>query len=148
MFWVCCIVSKNRTETLASYIKNTKWLFKVRRSYIILKMAVVIVEDKVTAKDLEEASEEYGEYIKVVCDVETGALAIGGEWHADSEKALLGLGSKQGNLWGGGVDLANKNVECVALINIRPDVGNNSQEILDEKTREKFRNIVKEKFEF
>ncbi len=73
-------------------------------------------------------------------------MAIGGEWHADAEKILLGEGSKQENLWGGGIDIETKNIDLVALINLRPNMGRNSQEIIDEKIRKQFLKIVEDKF--
>lgn len=73
-------------------------------------------------------------------------MTVGGEWHADGEKVLLENGADKDNIWGGGIDLGTKNIETIALINLRPNLGNNSQEILDKYTREKFINIVKERF--
>jgi len=109
-------------------------------------MAVVFVREKVKPKDLKVASEEFESYIKVVVDVETGNTTIGGVWHADGEKVLLENGSRQKNIWGGGIDTNSGRVETVALINVRPNDGNDSQEILDAKVRDKFVSIVKEKF--
>lgn len=109
-------------------------------------MGVVKVGDKVTSQDLIIAREDYEEYIKVVVDIQTGAMAMGGEWHADGEKVLLESGSEQDNIWGGGVDMTTKKVETIAIINLRPRVGNDSQEILDPKTRERFVQFVEEKF--
>lgn len=110
-------------------------------------MAVVIVDDVVTAENLETAKEEYGEYVKIVVDIETEAMAIGGEWHADAEQMLLARGSKQDDLWGGGIDLSTKTIETSALINIRPRLGNPSQDILDERRRQRFIEVVKRKFQ-
>lgn len=109
-------------------------------------MAIVVVGEKVTKKDIQKASEEYGEYIKIVVDIKTEDMTIGGEWHADAEKKLAELGSKQDNIWGGGIDMKLKKIETIALINIRPKLGNDSQELLDKKIREEFTNIVKKKF--
>ena len=109
-------------------------------------MAVVLVGSKVTQEDIQIAGEEYGEYIKVVIDLEAGDMAIGGEWHADAEKVLVEKGSRQENIWGGGIDIKTKNIETIALINLRPKVDNNSQEILDNEKRNKFIEIVKNKF--
>jgi hypothetical protein len=108
-------------------------------------MSVVMIEDKVQPQDIQIAGEEYGEYIKIVIDVNQNIIAIGGEWHSDAEKILLERGSKQVNIWGGGIDIKTKNIETVALINLRPSI-NNSQEILDADTRNKFIEITKEKF--
>lgn len=99
-----------------------------------------------TKDELLVAAEDYdGLYVKVVVDVVTGAMAVGGEWHADGEKELLRLGSKQANLWGGGVRLANMQIDFNSLINTRPGL-NNSQEILDPKIRNRFEMLVKQKF--
>ena len=110
-------------------------------------MAVVIIRDQITKKDIKTASEEYGDYIKIVVDVETGAIAIGGEWHADAEKILLEQDSKQQNLWGGGINMQTKKLDYTALINIRPKDNNNSMEILDTEIKSSFDKIVKEKFD-
>lgn len=110
-------------------------------------MAVVFVNDKVTTDDLKIAQEEYGKYVKIVVDIKNNLMTIGGEWHADGEKVLLEHSADKDSVWGGGIDLDTKNIETIALINLRPNLDNNSQEILDKDTREKFVSIVKERFE-
>ncbi len=108
---------------------------------------VILVGDKVTPEQIKLAAEDYfGEYIKIVVDIESGAMTIGGEWHADGEKVLLANGSHQANLWGGGLRLTNNQIDFNSLINTRPNF-NNSQEILDQKIRETFERFVKIKFE-
>jgi hypothetical protein len=109
-------------------------------------MSVVLLKGIVNPTDLKKASEDYGDYIKVVVDVESGLVAIGGEWHADAEKVLIGEGSRSKNIWGGGIDIKTKNIETVALINLKSEFDNNSQEILDPKIRNRFISIVKEIF--
>lgn len=109
-------------------------------------MAVVIVNKKITSKDILLAQEEYGEYIKIVCDVKSLQMGIGGLWHADIEKELLSLGCEQNNLWGGGINIKTHEIDFTSLINIRPKIDNNSMEILNTKLREKFTQIVKAKF--
>jgi len=111
-------------------------------------MAVVKIEERVTKEDLKRAREEYGDFIKVVVDINKRVMVIGGEWHADAEKMLLDSGSQQENIWGGSVDLTTRMIDVIALINIRPRQGNDSQEILDLKVKEKFIQIVEEKFNF
>lgn len=111
-------------------------------------MAVVKIEERVTKEDLKRAREEYGDFIKVVVDINKRAMVIGGEWHADAEKMLLDSGNQQENIWGGSVDLSTRAIDVIALINIRSKHGNDSQEILDLKVKEKFIQIVKEKFNF
>lgn len=108
-------------------------------------MAVVFIKDKVSKKDIEKASEEYGDFIKVDIDIRTKMMTIGGEWHSDGEKVLLENGSQQENIWGGGVDLESGVITYTSMINIRPE-NNPSQSILDVKVREEFERILKQKF--
>lgn len=108
-------------------------------------MAVVIIEETVTPEQLVLVQEEYGEYIKVVVDIERNVLAAGGEWHADAEKVLLEQGSRQENLWGGGVNLPKRKVEFNSLINMRP-TQSNSQEVLDQSIRDKMEATIKRIF--
>ena len=108
-------------------------------------MAVVIVEEVITPEQFGLASENYPHYIKVVVDIERGILAAGGEWHADAEAVLLENGSKQVDLWGGGVDLITKDIEFTSLINTRPGVSN-SQEVLDMTIRRKMEEIIRRLF--
>jgi len=110
-------------------------------------VAVVFVKDKVTKEDLSAAREEYGKYVKIVIDINNNLMIIGGEWHADGEKVLLEQGADKNSIWGGGMDVDTNNIETIALINLRPGLGNNSQEILDKRVREKFISIVKERFD-
>jgi len=108
-------------------------------------MAVVIIEDKVTPEQLVLVQEEYGEYVKVVVDIERNILAAGGEWHADAEKVLLEQGSQQEDLWGGGVNLAKRKVDFVSLINMRP-VLSNSQEVMNQEIRDKMEIVMRRVF--
>ena len=109
-------------------------------------MAVVIIEEKITPEQVALASEEYGEYVKVVVDIEKGFLAAGGEWHADAERVLLERGSKQEFLWGGGINLVKKKIDFVSLINMRPKVSN-SQEVMAQAIRDMMEAVIRRTFE-
>jgi hypothetical protein len=108
-------------------------------------MSVVYLKNKATQSDILKAQEEYGKYIKIVVDVKNNLVAIGGEWHADGEKVLLEMGADKDSIWGGGIDIDTKNIETIALINLRPKLKNNSQEILDDDIRKQYVNIVKDR---
>lgn len=109
-------------------------------------MSAILIKDKVTLSELQKAKEDYGDYVKATVDVASGKTAIGGQWHADGERLLVESGSKRSDIWGGGVNLISNQVETFALINLKPNENNNSQEILEPKIREKFIEIVKQKF--
>ena len=104
-------------------------------------MAIVVLQQGVTKKDLAKAREEHRDYIKITADIFQNIVAIGGEYHADAEKLLLERGSRQENIWGGGVNLETGNFETNAIINLRR--GNNSTEILDPEKRKEFLRIVR-----
>lgn len=108
-------------------------------------MAIVIINGRISEAEKMLAREDHGDYVKVVVDIEKGMLAAGGEWHADAEVLLLEQGSKQENLWGGGIDLIDNRIEFVALINMRPRYSR-SQEVLDQEVRSKMEKIIKRIF--
>ncbi len=108
-------------------------------------MAILKINNFPTSEELEKLKEEFGEYIKLVADVENEVLYGGSRLHADIEKILIEQGSLQKNIWGGGIDLNFKTIECSAVANIRPEI-NPSPEILDPVIREKFISIVKKYF--
>jgi hypothetical protein len=109
-------------------------------------MGVVIINDSPTEKQLEIAKKDYGDFIKVTVDIKRQIAAIGGQWHADGEEKLIKAGSQQKDIWGGGINLKTKKVTCSALINLRISQGNDSQEILDPETKNKFTQITTKLF--
>lgn len=108
-----------------------------------LPMIIIVYEgEEITKEDLEKAREDYETYIKITIDIERKVIALGGEYHADAEKLLLENGSKQSDIWGGGVNLESRNFETNAIVNLRSG-RNNSTDILDGETREKFLELAK-----
>ena len=101
-----------------------------------------IIRSKIDPESLEEVAQDLKGYIKVVVDIRRRILAAGGEKHVDAEQLLLEDGSKQGDLWGAGLDLETNGMDFDSLINLRP-TQNTSREILDKKTREEVEAIVR-----
>lgn len=85
-------------------------------------------------------------YIKLVVDVKENILTAGGERHFEGEQRLLREGSKQSNLWGGGLDWETKEIDYNSIINLRPNQDNLSRDILSIEVRQKFDMIIKEIF--
>lgn len=106
-------------------------------------MATVLVSGKLSQKEFEIAKEDYQNYVKITIDIESGLVVLGGEYHADAEKVLLDHGSRQENIWGGGIDLETKKFETNAIVNMRAG-RNDSAEILDSVKREKFLVVARE----
>lgn len=95
-----------------------------------------------TKAEVEKLEEEFDSYIKTVIDLEKKICSAGASRHFESEKFLLDQGSKQVDIWGGGVDLATKEIDFNSFINIRPKDGNTSNEIQDAGKREKYKEIT------
>lgn len=93
--------------------------------------------------EIQKLQEQFGTYIKTVIDIENKICSAGADRHFESEKILLDTGSKQINLWGGGIDLDTKEIDFNSFINIRPNDNNNSNEIQSEITRIKYNELTK-----
>lgn len=107
-------------------------------------MPIIILRNKKATRDqIKKMSYEYGDYIKLVVDIEKEVLAGGGAMHYDEERLLLDYGCKQENLWGGGVDLEIGEITYDSMINVRPNQGNSKRDIESEEIRSKFDNIVR-----
>ncbi len=109
-------------------------------------MEIRVIRDTVSRAELAEmATQQFGDLVKAVVDVERGIMAVGGELHADEEAVLLDLGSEQRHLWG--INLYPRKpqeewIEFGSLINVRPSQGNRSREVEDPAVREVIAAIV------
>lgn len=104
---------------------------------------VLVIRKKATRKEVQEISKIFKGYIKLVVDIKRGILAGGADRHVDEEKALLEDGSKQSNLWGGGLDIETKEIDYNSIINLRPNQDNPSRDIMSAEIRKEFGKIVK-----
>jgi len=107
---------------------------------------VDFIDKKLTKEDISRLRRKYGDYIKLTIDVEKKWVVAGGKLHADAEQILLEKGSRGDDIWGGGVNLIDNQVDTMAVLNIRPRLGNDSMEILSPKIRKKFHAIIKKYF--
>lgn len=96
-----------------------------------------------TKEEIEKLRELFDVYIKTVIDVNKKVCSAGCDRYSDSEKILLEQGSRQEDLWGGGVDLETMTIDCNSMINIRPSQSNASNEIQDTNIREEFERLTK-----
>jgi len=96
---------------------------------------LLLVEKPISEENLKNAAADFDGYIKVVVDIEKEILTAGGKRHFDGEQLLLQKGSKQGDLWGGGLDLETGEIDYDSMINLRPNQANTSREVLAESTR-------------
>lgn len=96
-----------------------------------------------TKEEIEKLKEQFNIYIKTVIDIKKKICSAGCDRHFESEKVLLDQGSNQSDLWGGGIDMETKIVDCNSFINIKPSDNNSSNEILDQSVRKEFENLTK-----
>jgi len=113
-----------------------------------LSMVIKMVKTPITKSELAEiASEEFGDVVKVVVDVEQEIMAVGGELHADEEVILIEQElSKRENTWGINVYPKKPEPEWIefdSMINLKPAFGNRSRDVENLETQAKIRNIVK-----
>lgn len=110
-------------------------------------MEILITSEPVSEETLGALAREWHEsLVKGVADVETGKLALGGEWHMDANTKLIETGSEQQNVWGFNIypnEKGDAAIEYVSLINIRPRQNNRSMEIADEGIRTSLRDIAR-----
>lgn len=104
---------------------------------------IITKEDPYTIEEIEKLKEQFDVYIKTVIDVKRRICSAGSDRHFESEEILLKKGSKQEDLWGGGIDLETKIIDFNSFINIRPTQNNTSNEIQDETIRKKYEEITK-----
>lgn len=109
-------------------------------------MEIMVIRTSVTKADLNTmATQQFGDMVKAVVDIEQGIMAIGGELHSDEEAVLLEQGSQQRNLWG--INLyperpTSEWIEFDSMINVRPSGGNRSRYVEHEEIRNDVMAIV------
>lgn len=105
-----------------------------------------IVKESIARNQLKALAEKlFGDFVKVVVDVERGIMAVGSELHADAEALLLENGSEQKDLWGINIYPGKSNedwIEFDSMINIRPSQGNRSRNVEDAAIRTKIIEVV------
>lgn len=104
---------------------------------------MIITKNKpFTKTEIARLRERFDTYIKTVIDVKQKICSAGCDRHYEGEKILLKQGSKQTDIWGGGIDVATHIIDCNSLINIRPGT-NRSNEIQDSQLRERCENLTR-----
>ena len=85
---------------------------------------------------------QFGDFIKIVVDLEKKILAIGCELHIDCAEELIQKSSISKNLWGANAYMSDKRIDFVSLINIRPSENNRSMEIQDPGVKDRVAAII------
>lgn len=104
---------------------------------------IITKAEPFTKEEIEKVSEQFDVYIKTVIDIEKKLCSAGADRHFESEAILLDKGSKQPDIWGGGIDLETKVIDFNSFINIRPRQSNDSNEIQDPEIRKKYQELTR-----
>lgn len=104
---------------------------------------IITRSEPYTKEEIEKLREVFVTYIKTVIDVKKKICSAGCDRHYESEKILLEQGSEQNDLWGGGIDIDTKEIDCNSFINIRPAQNNPTNEILDQKLRKAYDELTR-----
>ena len=104
---------------------------------------IITKSEPFTTDEIRKIRELFDVYIKTVIDVRNKVCSAGADRHFESEEILVRGGSSQSDLWGGGIDLETKIVDCNSFINVRSADNNTSNEIQDQKIRKEFEDLTK-----
>ncbi len=96
-----------------------------------------------TQEEIKLLEEEFEIYIKTVIDLKNGICSAGMNRHFEGEQILLDQGSKQNQIWGGGLNLETKEIDFNSFINIRPRDNNPKNEILDPEIRQQYGELTR-----
>jgi len=96
-----------------------------------------------TIEEIKSLLEQFDVYIKTVIDIKKKTCSAGADRHFESEEILLRQGSKQADLWGGGMDIETKIIDGNSFINIRPNDNNTSNEIQNPQIRHQFEELMR-----
>ena len=95
-----------------------------------------------TLDEIDKLKKQFEVYIKTVIDVDKKICSAGMNRHFEGEQILLNQGSKQNQIWGGGIDLEMKAIDYNSFINIRPRDNNTGNDIQCEKTRSIYKELT------
>ena len=96
-----------------------------------------------STEQIQELSVKFSVYIKTVIDLKNKICSAGMNRHFEGEQILLQQGSKQSNIWGGGIDLKTMEIDYNSFINIRPRDNNTKNDIQSEEIRKQYQRLTK-----
>lgn len=94
-----------------------------------------------TKEEIEKLKAVFDVYIKTVIDIKKKICSAGMDRHFEGEKILLEQGSRQRDLWGGGIDLETKTIDFNSFINIRPNDNNTSNQIQNPDIQKEYEDL-------
>lgn len=109
-------------------------------------MKIKILDHKINMGEIKKLADFwYGTMIKGAVDIRLGRVTLGGDYHIESSEMLTSSGSKFEDVWGFNIRFEeNENglLEFDSLVNIKPNLGNRSQNINNEEIIKKATKII------
>ncbi len=109
---------------------------------------IKILTGKTKIEEIKRMAEFwYGTMIKGAVDIEDGRVALGGDYHVEDSELLTSTGSKFEDVWGFNIrfeENADGVLEFDSMVNIKPNFGNRSRNIMNEEIVKKATEIIKE----
>ncbi|MCR4263109.1 MAG: DUF5674 family protein [Candidatus Roizmanbacteria bacterium] len=102
---------------------------------------IITKSEPYTKEEIERLLEVFDTYIKTVIDIERKICSAGMDRHFEGEQLLLEKGSRQSDVWGGGIDTETKQVDFNSFINIRSQDDNTSNEIQNKEVRDRYEKL-------
>lgn len=104
---------------------------------------IITKSEPFTQEEIEKLKEVFDIYIKTVIDIDKKVCSAGMDRHFEGESILMEQGSKQSDIWGGGIDAETKVIDFNSFINIRPNDNNTSNQIQNPEIRKVYEELTK-----
>ncbi len=104
---------------------------------------IITKTEPFTPEEIEKLKQVFDVYIKTVIDIKRKICSAGMDRHYEGEEILLGQGSKQSDVWGGGIDLETKTIDFNSFINIRPNDNNMTNQIQSPEIRKEYEDLTR-----
>lgn len=103
-----------------------------------------LLYSRATRRQMEGMLDRWKNSVRLAVDIQQGALAGGGEWHADCEAVLLAAGSRQEDVWGATWVHSSGTIQFDSVINLRPRQKHFSMEVQDMAIRNQMEQIIRD----
>lgn len=107
---------------------------------------IIVTSLPYSKSQIKQLQEQFDVYIKTVIDINQKICVAGMDRHYEGEQLLLKNGSRQSDIWGGGIDVHSLVIDYNSFINIRPNDNNPSNEIQNHDIRKLYEQLTRQFF--
>lgn len=108
---------------------------------------IKVIKESISRAELKRlASEQFGDVIKAVVDVEQGIMGVGGELHVDIQSLLVEKENSRGeDTWGINLYLEKSGEEFIefdSMVNLKPALGNKTRSVESTEIKSEIREMI------